>query len=215
MIGILKYLNSGAIPVLIMTILFGGLIAYGVFRLLKIKRAFVEVREDGICWGYVNDNVMEGETFFRNVRSIITRWGDSDCWLISLKSENNKEEVLYLHRHFIGSIEDEKRIGGRSEITTLYEKMAGVDYSDNGIYDGVDLVESIIKIYRACGFKTQIIAASVRNALQVRKVAELGADIATIPFVVIKEMISHYKTEEGMKKFTDDIVEQYSALFEV
>ena len=94
-----------------------------------------------------------------------------------------------------------------------YKKMASLTLSDNGIYDGIEFVESIVKIYRAYNFKTKIIAASVRNVLQVRKVAEIGVDIATIPFKVIKEMINHPKTIEGMKKFTQDVVEEYRAIF--
>ena len=42
----------------------------------------------------------------------------------------------------------------------------------------------------------------------------MGVDIATIPFTVIEEMITHYKTEEGIKHFTKDIVEEYRAIFE-
>ena len=95
-----------------------------------------------------------------------------------------------------------------------YKKMASISFSDDGIYDGIEFVESIVKIYRAYNFKTKIIAASVRNVLQVRKVAEMGVDIATIPFKVIKEMINHPKTIEGMKKFTQDVVEEYRAIFE-
>ncbi len=95
-----------------------------------------------------------------------------------------------------------------------YDEASSISLSDEGIYDGVELVESIIKIYRAYNYKTKIIAASVRNALQVRKVAELGVDIATIPFKVIKEMMQHYKTMEGMRKFTEDVVDEYRAIFE-
>jgi len=69
-------------------------------------------------------------------------------------------------------------------------------------------------IYCAYDFDTEVIAASVRNARQVREVAELGVDIATIPFSVIKEMMSHYKTAEGMRKFTADVVPEYRALFD-
>ena len=105
-------------------------------------------------------------------------------------------------------IEEEKR-----KKIEEYKKRMEIDYSDAGIYDGVELVESIIKIYRSYNFKTKIIAASVRNAIQVRKVAEIGVDIATIPFHVVKEMISHYKTREGMKKFLEDVVEEYKEIF--
>ncbi|MCD6513045.1 MAG: transaldolase [Thermoplasmata archaeon] len=95
-----------------------------------------------------------------------------------------------------------------------YKVVSSVSYSDNGIYSGVHLVESIIRIFDSYSYDTEIIAASVRNARQVRLVAEMGVDIATIPFTVIKEMVSHYKTMEGMKKFTQDVVEEYSKLFE-
>lgn len=95
-----------------------------------------------------------------------------------------------------------------------YEKLASIKYHDNGIYSGIELAESIIKIFRAYSFKTKIIAASIRNARQVRQIAMIGVDIATIPFAVIKEMISHYKTMEGMKKFMNDVVEEYRRIFE-
>ncbi|MEM2915119.1 MAG: transaldolase family protein, partial [Candidatus Bathyarchaeia archaeon] len=55
---------------------------------------------------------------------------------------------------------------------------------DNGILSGVDLVAKILKVYRNYGIKTQVIAASLRNARQVREVAEIGVDIATLPFEV-------------------------------
>jgi len=85
---------------------------------------------------------------------------------------------------------------------------------DHGIYSGVDLVAKILRIYRAYGFKTEVIAASIRNPRQVREVAELGVHIATLPFNVLKEMVKHYKTTEGMRRFMQDIVPQYQDLFE-
>jgi len=85
---------------------------------------------------------------------------------------------------------------------------------DNGIYSGVDLVAKILRIYRNYGYKTQVIAASIRNARQVREVAEVGVDIATLPFKVIKEMVRHPKTLEGMRLFTEDVVPSYKRLFE-
>jgi len=85
---------------------------------------------------------------------------------------------------------------------------------DNGVYSGVDLVARILRIYRAYGFKTEVIAASIRNPRQVREVAELGVHIATLPFDVLKGMIEHYKTAEGMRRFMDDVVPQYRELFE-
>jgi len=85
---------------------------------------------------------------------------------------------------------------------------------DKGIGSGVDLVKSIMKVYKNYNIKTEVIAASIRNARQAREMAEMGADIATIPFNVIKEMVGHPKTVEGIKSFVADVVPQYSALFE-
>jgi len=84
---------------------------------------------------------------------------------------------------------------------------------DKGIGSGVDLVKSIMKIYRNYDIKTEVIAASIRNARQAREMAEVGADIATIPFNVIKEMIRHPKTIEGIKNFAADVVPEYRTLF--
>lgn len=112
---------------------------------------------------------------------------------------------------------EEKKMSIQSEDespATLYLDKKNLEFNDNGIYSGVGLTESIIKIYKAYDFKTQIIAASLRNARQVREVAELGVDIATIPFNVIKEMMTHYKTIEGIKKFTEDVIPEYKKLFE-
>ena len=85
---------------------------------------------------------------------------------------------------------------------------------DNGIQSGVDLIARILRIYRAYGFKTEVIAASIRNPRQVREVAELGVHIATLPFDVLRGMIKHYKTAEGMRRFMDDVVPPYRTLFE-
>ncbi|HDN02139.1 MAG TPA: transaldolase [Candidatus Bathyarchaeota archaeon] len=85
---------------------------------------------------------------------------------------------------------------------------------DNGVYSGVDLLAKVLRIYRNYGFKTEIIASSIRNARQVREVAELGVHIATLPFHVIKQMVRHPKTVEGMRIFTADTVPSYKKIFE-
>ncbi len=85
---------------------------------------------------------------------------------------------------------------------------------DNGIVSGVDLVAQIREIFDNYNItKVKVLAASMRNARQVREAALAGADIATLPMVVIEELLSHYKTREGMQKFTGDVVPEYKALF--
>jgi transaldolase len=83
---------------------------------------------------------------------------------------------------------------------------------DNGIVSGIDLVSQIVEIFSIYDFETEVIAASMRNSRQVREASLARADIATIPFEVIMQLLIHYKTQEGMKKFTDDIVPEYANL---
>jgi transaldolase len=85
--------------------------------------------------------------------------------------------------------------------------------NDDGIVSGVDLVASIKDIFENYDFDTEIIAASVRNPRQVRELSEVGVHIATIPFDVLKNMIKHTKTMEGMVNFMKDTVPEYRDIF--
>ncbi|WP_028320092.1 fructose-6-phosphate aldolase [Desulfatiglans anilini] len=69
---------------------------------------------------------------------------------------------------------------------------------------GMDLVEQIVTIYDNYGFETEIIVASVRNPTHVVDAAMMGADIATIPFNVIRQLIKHPLTDIGLEKFLAD-----------
>ena len=84
---------------------------------------------------------------------------------------------------------------------------------DGGVYSGVDLVKRIVTIYKNYGYKTEVLAASIRNARHVMDVAEAGAHVATIPFNVLNEMVRHPKTVEGIKSFAADLVPAYEKLF--
>lgn len=84
---------------------------------------------------------------------------------------------------------------------------------DNGVVSGVDLVAKIVRIFKNYNLKTEVLAASIRNTQHVCEVALAGAHIATVPCNILYQMVAHPKTYEGMKKFTDDIVPEYRALF--
>ena len=88
----------------------------------------------------------------------------------------------------------------------------GTILEDNGIVSGVHLVKQIVDIFCKYNIKTKVLAASIRNIRQVREVALTGADIATLPFDVIRQLLVHYKTMEGMKKFTEDVIPEYAEL---
>lgn len=74
---------------------------------------------------------------------------------------------------------------------------------------GIDLIHTISDIFAIHGIETEIIAASVRNTIHVTDCALAGADIATIPYSVIEQMIKHPLTEQGIVKFQAD----YKAVF--
>jgi len=69
---------------------------------------------------------------------------------------------------------------------------------------GMDIVRQIKTIYQNYGFKTEIIVASVRNPVHVVDAALIGADIATIPFAVIEQLVKHPLTDIGIQRFLDD-----------
>lgn len=70
--------------------------------------------------------------------------------------------------------------------------------------DGMSLIEDIKTVYENYGIETKILVASVRHPIHVREAALIGADVATMPFEVLKKLINHPKTDEGLKRFLDD-----------
>ena len=70
--------------------------------------------------------------------------------------------------------------------------------------DGMELIQQIRQIYDNYGFETKILAASIRHPQHLVQCALLGADVATVPFKVIQQVLEHPLTDVGLKKFLDD-----------
>ena len=70
--------------------------------------------------------------------------------------------------------------------------------------DGMAMVEDIRLIYNNYDFATQILVASIRNPQHVLEAALIGADVATIPAPIMKELFKHPLTDKGLKAFLDD-----------
>ncbi len=70
--------------------------------------------------------------------------------------------------------------------------------------DGMDLIADIREIYDNYGFKTEILAASIRSINHMSEAAKIGADVATAPPDVIKKMASHPLTDKGLDAFLKD-----------
>lgn len=75
---------------------------------------------------------------------------------------------------------------------------------DDISHNGMDLVRDIVAIYRNYGFKTQVIAASMRHPVHVTEAALAGAHVATVPYDILKKMLKHNLTDEGIQKFLKD-----------
>jgi transaldolase len=69
---------------------------------------------------------------------------------------------------------------------------------------GMDLIRSIVQIYRNYGYKTNILAASLRSPTHVIDAALAGAQIATMPFKVLDMLFNHPLTDKGLDQFLKD-----------
>ena len=110
------------------------------------------------------------------------------------------------------------RDGIRTNVTLIFQPLqaliaakAGAGYVspfvgrlDDISAPGMEVVEQIVAIYTNYGFETEVIVASVRNPLHVLHAAMMGADIATIPFTVLTQLMSHPLTDRGIERFLKD-----------
>ncbi len=70
--------------------------------------------------------------------------------------------------------------------------------------NGMELIHQIVQIYANYGFETEVLAASIRHPLHVVESALAGADVATMPFDVIKKLLNHPLTDSGLERFLAD-----------
>jgi transaldolase len=69
---------------------------------------------------------------------------------------------------------------------------------------GMELVADIVEIYANYSFETQVLVASCRHPLHIREAALLGADVATMPYKVLEQLLKHPLTDIGLEKFLKD-----------
>lgn len=98
-----------------------------------------------------------------------------------------------------------------SPVQALMAAKAGANYVspfvgrlDDIGHVGMEIVEQILTIYENYGFETEVIVASIRNPIHVLDAALAGADIATIPYNVMEQLIKHPLTDIGLEKFLAD-----------
>lgn len=98
-----------------------------------------------------------------------------------------------------------------SATQALLAARAGADYVspfvgriDDASGDGMEVVRDIAAIYETYGFETQILVASVRHPRHVLEAALIGADVATVPYPVLKQLVRHPLTDAGIAAFLRD-----------
>lgn len=187
-----------------------------------------------ICGVTTNPSLIarEGRDFkevVTEITSIVD--GPVSAEVISLKADGmvkEARELVKIHKNIIIKIpmcaEGLKAVkiltaeGIRTNVTLIFSAAqallaarAGATYVspflgriDDIAWDGTDLIADIAQIFNVHGIATEIIAASIRSPLHVVAVAKLGADIATVPYKVIMQMIEHPLTKIGIERFLKD-----------
>lgn len=170
---------------------------------------------------------------FENVVKEITEIVDGpiSAEVISMKSEGmikEGEELSKIHENIVIKIpmcaEGLKAVaalskkGIRTNVTLIFSAnqallaaKAGASYVspfvgrlDDIGQEGIMLIEEVSEIFNIHGIETEIISASIRHPQHVLTSAKAGADIATVPYKVFKQMLGHPMTDIGIDKFLKD-----------
>lgn len=187
-----------------------------------------------ICGVTTNPSLIAKEgrdfkTVIKEITSIVD--GPISAEVISLEAEGMVSEALDLVKidknivikipmtaEGLKAVKELSSKGIRTNVTLIFSAAqallaakAGASYVspfvgrlDDINSDGMYLIEDIVTIFNNYGIETEIIAASIRNSMAVTNCAKAGADIATVPYKVIMQMIKHPLTDAGIEKFLKD-----------
>jgi transaldolase len=197
----------------------------------EIKKAWELGVIDGVTTNpsLISKEKKDPVALFREICAIVD--GPISAEVLATKAEDmvkEAEELARIHENIvvkIPMIEDGLRAvrrltaeGIRTNVTLIFSSTqallaakAGATYVspfvgrlDDISHTGMDVVADIQTIYENYVFDTQVIVASIRNPLHVVEAARIGADIATIPYSVIGQLIKHPLTDIGLAKFLKD-----------
>lgn len=174
----------------------------------------------------------EGRNFRQVVQEICSIVdGPISAEVVSLKAEEmvpEAEELAAIHPNVIIKVpmteEGLKAVsvlskkGIRTNVTLVFSAnqallaaRAGADFVspfvgriDDAGQDGMEVVADTVQIFAQHGLETEIIAASIRHPMHVLEAAKIGADIATVPYSVLKKMVRHPLTDLGIQSFLKD-----------
>jgi len=92
-------------------------------------------------------------------------------------------------------------LAAKSGATFISPFIGRIDDAGN---DGMALIREIRHVYDNYGFSTAILAASIRSVTHVRDASLAGADVATMPPAIFKQLVSHPLTDKGLAAFLED-----------
>ena len=175
----------------------------------KEKRSFEAVVKEilKIVKGPVSLEVisMEAKEMFAEGKKLM-RLGDNVVIKVPLCTEGLKATKMFATEGI-----DVNQTLIFSPLQALMAAKAGARYVspfvgrlDDIAHDGMDLTSQILTIFDNYGYDTEVIVASIRHPRHVLDAALMGADIATIPFKVIAQLVSHPLTDKGIAMFLDD-----------
>ena len=153
------------------------------------------------------------------IKATTTKWEDvvSEGKEIA-KFHKNMVVKIPMTKDGIIAVKELTKLGIKTNVTLVFTinqallaAKAGATYVspfvgryDDISEDGIQLIYDLVDVFTNYNFNTQIIAASIRHPLHVVECAKAGADIATIPYKVIMQMIKHPLTDQGIEKFIND-----------
>lgn len=197
----------------------------------EIKKAWEVGVIDGVT---TNPSLISKENrdpleLLKDICSVVD--GPVSAEAVSMKAEDmvkEAESLAKIHKNIVVKIpmtEDGlkavKRLSGmgiNTNVTLIFSPSqallaakAGATYVspfvgrlDDISHTGMEIVSDMVLIFDNYMFETEIIVASIRNPLHVVDAARMGADIATIPYSVIRQLIKHPLTDIGIEKFMKD-----------
>ena len=147
-----------------------------------------------------NEMIDQGLELSKIANNIVIKVPLTEHGLIACKNLNKKSIKVNVTLCFSSS---QALIAAKMGATYISPFIGRLDDISNG---GLNLIEEIIAIYNNYPDRltTEVLVASIRSPLQVVQVAQMGADVATIPPKIIKQMIKHPLTDIGLNSFMED-----------
>ena len=153
------------------------------------------------------------------IKATTTKWEDMVSEGIEIaKSHKNMVVKIPMTKEGLIAIKELTKLNIKTNCTLIFSvnqallaAKAGATYVspfvgrlDDISEDGIQLIYDIVTVFDNFNIDTEIIAASIRHPMHVVECAKAGADIATIPYKVLMQMIRHPLTDQGIEKFIND-----------